>query len=79
MLGGGGGGARLYPPPYKCVKFHGFVEIYLPSDLFECITFKLILDCEQSLFSQSSLGLFSTFDCFARFPRSSDHPEGLTV
>ena len=29
--GGGGRGARLYPPPYKCVKFHGSAELYLPS------------------------------------------------
>ena len=50
------------------------------------MTYSLLLDCEQSLFSQSSLSsavlasprlLVFTFARFARFPRSRDHPEGL--
>ena len=37
-----------------------------------------MVDCEQSLFSPSSLSSAGRrFAGFARFPRARDHPEGL--
>ena len=27
----GEGGSKVVPPPYKCVEFHDFAELYLPS------------------------------------------------
>ena len=57
--GGAGKGGKVVPLPYKCVKFHGFVALYLPSDLFGCITFKLILDCKHE--GSHSEGCFLTF------------------
>ena len=37
----------------------------------------ILVDCERSLFSQSSVSSAGLESEYARFPRSRDHPEGL--